>query len=130
MNDIDFSKMCDQNAEEEINLKVTREKINEIFDLYGINLNDIDEKTLLPKVLARILDKDKVSLIEFNNAISKMHQNKELNIIEAALVLTTDWIEPSELETKILDPINSYILRNEMKKYYGLKKSNKSKLNK
>jgi hypothetical protein len=130
MNDIDFSKMCDQNAEEEINLKVTREKINEIFDLYGINLNDIDEKTLLPKVLARILDKDKDSLIEFNNAISKMHQNKELNIIEAALVLTTDWIEPSELETKILDPINSYILRNEMKKYYGLKKSNKSKLNK
>ncbi len=130
MNDIDFSKMCDQNAEEEINLKVTREKINEIFDLYGINLNDIDEKTLLPKVLARILDKDKDSLIEFNNAISKMHQNKELNIIEAALVLTTDWVEPSELETKILDPINSYILRNEMKKYYGLKKSNKSKLNK
>jgi hypothetical protein len=127
---IDFSSMCDENAESEINLKVTREKINEIFDLYGINLLDIDPITLLPKILSRILNKDRDSLVEFNSAISKMHQNKELNIIEIALIMTTDWVEANELESKILDPINSYTLRNEMKKYYGLKKNNKTKLSK
>lgn len=120
-----LSSMCDKNAEKEMDFKVTGEKINEIFKLYDIDLTDIDEKTKLPKVLAKILDKDEEVKTDFNNAILEMNKNKEISIFEVVLILAKDWLDDKELINKVLDLRSFHALRVEAKKLITKKRTNK-----
>lgn len=117
--------MCDKNAEKDIDLKVTREKMNEIFKRYDFDLSDIDSTTKLPTFLNQILNKDKKLLLKFNTALTEMNKNKEINIFEVVLILSQDWIDEKDLINKILDPINFHALRVEAKKFIGKKRKSK-----
>jgi hypothetical protein len=86
---------------------------------YGFDAEDIVEETRLPKMLNDILNGDITAMLKFNAMLMQMHRSKTVNIIDAIINLTTDFIDETEL-MKYLQPNVIGLLSSELAQKHNM----------
>jgi hypothetical protein len=88
----------------------------------GIDFNDVDSETRLPKYMMKVIKNEPQEYNKFNNILYKLNKEKIVTIVDSMAYLVEDWFEPNVL-IKCLDEMNYYSLMNGLKKKYMLNKS-------
>ena len=87
---------------------------------YGLDFDDIDEVSKLPKFIVDI-PKNIDTFNHFNNVLYTLNKEGKINIVDSMIFITTDYLEPKTAK-KLLDEMNFYLLTNELKKRYKINK--------
>lgn len=85
----------------------------------GIDFEDIDDATRLPKALVPVVNGKEKEFIRFNLVIYNLHKENKVNIVDALLTLMEDYFDHSEIE-QIIDEQNKFILRNQLKQKFNM----------
>ena len=88
----------------------------------GIDFNDVDSETRLPKYMMKVIKNEPQEYNKFNNILYKLNKEKIVTIVDSMAYRVEDWFEPNVL-IKCLDEMNYYSLMNGLKKKYMLNKS-------
>lgn len=88
----------------------------------GIDFDDIDSETRLPKYMIKVIKNEPKEYNKFNNILYKMNKEKIIAIVDSMAYLVEDWFEPNVL-IKCLDEMNYYSLMNGLKKKYKVGKT-------
>ena len=86
---------------------------------FGFDADDIVEETRLPAMLNDLLNGDVTAMLKFNNMLMTMHRNKQANIIDAMVNITTDFIDESDL-MKYLQPNVVGLLSSELAQRHNM----------
>lgn len=95
---------------------------------YGIDLDEIDPNEKLPIFIMKVIKAEPVEYNKFNNVIYKLNKNNEVNIVDSAVYLVEDWIEPQVL-MKCFDELNQYMLINALRNKHNINRLLGSGLN-
>lgn len=123
---MDFDSLI-EDGEGLSNSQNTKDKFFKIMRNNGFDFSDIDEATKLPKFLIAVIDNDTEPFNKFNILLSKLHKNKEINILEALSILVEDYLEPT-MALKCLDELNYVALTTELKSKFKIKPNAKQDL--
>lgn len=88
----------------------------------GIDFDDIDTETRLPKYMIKVIKNEPKEYNKFNNILYKLNKEKIIAIVDSMAYLVEDWFEPNVL-IKCLDEMNYYSLMNGLKKKYKVGKT-------
>lgn len=88
----------------------------------GIDFDDIDSETRLPKYMIKVIKNEPKEYNKFNNILYKLNKDKIIAIVDSMAYLVEDWFEPNIL-IKCLDEMNYYSLMNGLKKKYKVGKT-------
>lgn len=88
----------------------------------GIDFEDIDSETRLPKYMIKVIKNEPKEYNKFNNILYKLNKDKIIAIVDSMAYLVEDWFEPNVL-IKCLDEMNYYSLMNGLKKKYKVGKT-------
>lgn len=88
----------------------------------GIDFDDIDSETRLPKYMIKVIKNEPKEYNKFNNILYKLNKEKIIAIVDSMAYLVEDWFEPNVL-IKCLDEMNYYSLMNGLKKKYKVGKT-------
>lgn len=88
----------------------------------GIDFDDIDSETRLPKYMIKVIKNEPKEYNKFNNILYKLNKDKIIAIVDSMAYLAEDWFEPNVL-IKCLDEMNYYSLMNGLKKKYKVGKT-------
>ncbi len=88
----------------------------------GIDFDDIDSETRLPKYMIKVIKNEPKEYNKFNNILYKLNKDKIIAIVDSMAYLVEDWFEPNVL-IKCLDEMNYYSLMNGLKKKYKVGKT-------
>lgn len=88
----------------------------------GIDFEDIDSETKLPKYMIKVIKNEPKEYNKFNNILYKLNKDKIIAIVDSMSYLVEDWLEPNVL-IKCLDEMNYYSLMNGLKKKYKVGKT-------
>lgn len=88
----------------------------------GIDFDDIDSETKLPKYMIKVIKNEPKEYNKFNNILYKLNKDKIIAIVDSMAYLVEDWFEPNVL-IKCLDEMNYYSLMNGLKKKYKVGKT-------
>lgn len=77
----------------------------------GIDFNDIDAETKLPKFMVKVLKNELSEYTKFNNLLYVLDKENKVSLYEAICYLIEDWFEPNII-FKCLDEMNYLILKN------------------
>lgn len=88
----------------------------------GIDFDDIDTETRLPKYMIKVIKNEPKEYNKFNNVLYKLNKDKIVTIVDSMAYLVEDWFEPNIL-IKCLDEMNYYSLMNGLKKKYLVDRS-------
>ena len=88
----------------------------------GIDFDDIDSETRLPKYMIKVIKNEPKEYNKFNNILYKLNKEKIIAIVDSMTYLVEDWFEPNVL-IKCLDEMNYYSLMNGLKKKYKVGKT-------
>lgn len=88
----------------------------------GIDFDDIDSETRLPKYMIKVIKNEPKEYNKFNNILYKLNKDKIIAIVDSMAYLVEDWFEPNVL-IKCLDEMNYYSLMNSLKKKYKVGKT-------
>lgn len=86
----------------------------------GFDFSDIDEIEKLPKSLIPVVNGDQEALCKFNAALSKLHKEREINMLDAIVCIDHDFLDEQTIK-KILDELNYYVLKTELLKRHTLR---------
>ena len=86
----------------------------------GFDFTDIDNESKLPKSLLPVIANETEAFNMFNNVLSKLYKNKQIDIIDAVAFLVNDYLDASVV-LKCLDEMNFLVLKNELQEKYGIK---------
>ena len=91
----------------------------------GIDLNDIDEETRLPKDILKIVSRKRANNEQFyilNILLKSLHLNGEINIIESSIYMYKEFFDMKTV-VKCLNEENIYLIRQELSKRFKIKGS-------
>lgn len=91
----------------------------------GIDLNDIDEETRLPKDILKIVSRKRANNEQFyilNILLKRLHLNGEINIIESSIYMYKEFFDMKTV-VKCLNEENIYLIRQELSKRFKIKGS-------
>lgn len=122
--DVEY-KACDGSLEcnDSTDAFETKEQLYKFFKTQGIDFDDIDEESRLPKFLNKVLKNESAEYNKFNNILYKLHKENKIKIIDSVGFLVEDWLEPTPA-IKCLDEMNYYSLMNGLKEKYKLNSRN------
>ena len=63
----------------------------------GIDFDDIDSETRLPKYMIKVIKNEPKEYNKFNNILYKLNKDKIIAIVDSMAYLVEDWFEPNVL---------------------------------